>query len=270
MWLDQGLTFDNMQLGLKTDSVDIPLTGVDFIEFGENRNTSYTVNVRPDLWIFPFLDVYGIFGSGRSHTVVNIVAPITLTSIVDQKVNTAGVGVLTAFGVGPVWVSVDANWTWNKPEYLDDPVKVNVLGLRLGHTFTFANKPESNIAVWAGAMRVKMNTETVGQIRLGDAIAPEDMNAKGQEVLDYYDGLTAAEKLEPKNILAKSLGERLVEADGDAIIRYAMDKQVAQMWNGTIGIQYQMNKHWMLRSEAGLIGDRKSFLLSLNYRFLGF
>jgi len=37
---------------------------------------------------------------------------------------------------------------------------------------------------------------------------------------------------------------------------------------GIIGIQYQMNKRWMLRSEGGIIGDRKSLLLSLNYRFL--
>ncbi|MGA9271451.1 MAG: hypothetical protein WBV45_12585 [Lutimonas sp.] len=35
-----------------------------------------------------------------------------------------------------------------------------------------------------------------------------------------------------------------------------------------IGIQYQLNKRWMLRSEGGIIGNRKSILLSLNYRFL--
>jgi hypothetical protein len=37
-----------------------------------------------------------------------------------------------------------------------------------------------------------------------------------------------------------------------------------------IGGQFQLNKRWMLRSEAGFLGSRKSFLLSLNYRFLGF
>jgi len=49
-----------------------------------------------------------------------------------------------------------------------------------------------------------------------------------------------------------------------------MDKQTKQLWNGVVGMQYQLNKKWMLRSEVGIIGDRKSFLLSLNYRFLGF
>ena len=57
-------------------------------------------------------------------------------------------------------------------------------------------------------------------------------------------------------------------ADGSSIIRYGMDKQVEQQWNGTIGGQFQLNKRWMFRSEAGLIGNRKSFLVSINYRFL--
>ena len=82
MWMRQGLVFENMQLGLKTDNRDIPLTDIDFIQFGENENTSYTVNVRPDLWIFPFLNVYGIFGTGNSHTEVNITAPVEFLSVV--------------------------------------------------------------------------------------------------------------------------------------------------------------------------------------------
>jgi len=49
-----------------------------------------------------------------------------------------------------------------------------------------------------------------------------------------------------------------------------MDKQVSQMWNGVVGAQFQLNKHWQFRTEAGLIGDRKSFLFSVNYRLLGF
>lgn len=49
MWMRQGIIIDNLQLGLKADKLDISLTGVDFIKFGDNTNTSYTVNVRPDL-----------------------------------------------------------------------------------------------------------------------------------------------------------------------------------------------------------------------------
>lgn len=87
-----------------------------------------------------------MFGYGKSHTEVNLVAPVELKSVVDQGISTAVFGIMSAFGIGPAWLSVDANWTWSKPELLDKPVKVSVLGVRLGHTFTFMSRPDRNIA----------------------------------------------------------------------------------------------------------------------------
>lgn len=271
MWMKQNLIFDNMQLGLKTDNVDIPLTDVEFIEFGENTNTSYAYNVRPDLWILPFLNVYGIFGGGQSRTEVNLTAPIPLYSNVEQGLSTAGFGIMGAGGIGPVWFSVDANWTWSKPELLDKPVKVNVLGIRLGHTFVFKNKPQSNIALWVGGMRMEMNSDTKGEIKLIDALPPEVWDRKNEIVTNYYDWYENVATIPQKKVADQILTpivERIDQADGNSIIRYGMDKQVKERWNGTFGAQYQINKRWMFRSEAGLIGNRKSFLISVNYRFL--
>lgn len=271
MWLKQNIVIDNLQLGLKTDDQDIPLTPVDFIQFGDNDNKSYSLNVRPDLWILPFLNVYGILGYGESNTEVNVVAPIELLSIVDQSLNTAGFGVMAAGGVGPVWFSVDANWTWSKPELLDSPVLVNVLGIRLGHTFVFNNKPERNIAIWAGTMYMKMSSETSGEVKLIDALPPEAWDRRDEIVNNYYDWYNNEATPVQKIVADKALTpivERLDNADGESIIRYGMEKQVQQKWNGTIGGQFQLNKRWMLRSEVGFIGNRKSFLASINYRFL--
>ena len=176
-----------------------------------------------------------------------------------------------AGGIGPVWFSIDANWTWSKPDLLDKPVLVNVLGLRLGRTFKFEHKPESNIAVWAGAMGMQMSSDTSGEIKLIDAIPPEAWERKDEIVNNYYDWYnneaTPAQKLAADKILTPIV-EKIDDADGESIVRYGMDKQVAQKWNGTIGIQYQLNKRWMFRSEVGFIGNRKSILASLNYRFL--
>jgi len=271
IWLKQNLILDNMQLGVKTDDLDIPLTDVDFIEFGENTNTSYSYNVRPDLWVLPFLNVYGLFGGGQSRTEVNLTAPFPLYSNVEQEIRTAGIGIMGAGGIGPVWFSIDANWTWSKPELLDKPVQVNVLGIRLGHTFKFENKPERNIAIWGGAMSMKMSSDTKGEIKLIDALPPEAWENRDEIVNNYYDWYnneaTPIQKITADKVLTPIV-ERLDAADGSTIIRYGMDKQVQERWNGTIGAQYQLNKHWMFRSEAGIIGNRKSFLVSINYRFL--
>ncbi len=272
IWMTQGITIDNMQLGLKTDTREFPLTDVDFIEFGENTNTSYSMNIRPDIWVLPFLNVYGLFGAGRTTTEVNLVAPVKMTSVVEQSIKTAGFGVMGAGGIGPVWISVDANFTWNKPELLEDPTQVNVLGMRIGHSFVFKERPDRNINVWVGGMRVHMATETRGSITLKDALPQETWDRKDEIVAGYYDWYENEATTKQKIIADQSLTpivERIDARDGDAVIAYGMDKQTKQLWNGIVGGQYQMNKAWQLRTEFGIIGDRQSYLVSLNYRFLG-
>ena len=275
MWLKQGILIDNLQLGFYNEDRDIPLTPIDFIEFGDNINTSWTANTRIDLWLFPFLNVYGIFGYGNSRTEVTLTYPLQFTSVVDQGISTMGVGAMGAFGIGPVWVSIDGNMTWNKPELLEKPVRVSVLGIRVGHTFVFKNRRDRNIAVWAGAMRASMSTETRGEIAMRDALPSSVYDRRDEFVNNYwewYNSLDPSKPLDQKKIEAadKVLTPIVesVENVGDGTVRYGMDKQVKEMWNGIIGAQFQLNKHWMFRTEAGLIGDRKSILGSVNYRFL--
>jgi hypothetical protein len=261
-----------MELGLETDNIDLPLTDVDeFIKFEDNSNTSYSISVRPDIWILPFINLYGVFGYGRSQTTVNLSSPIEFTSVVEQELSTAGFGAMGAFGIGPVWLSVDGNWTWNKPALLDKPVRVAILGVRVGKSFAFKRKPDRNIAIWGGGMRVKMGSTTVGQIQLVDALPPEVWDKRDETVAKYdawYNDLPALVQAKVDATPIPNIVDRIEQADGSAIIKYGMDKQVLQKWNGVFGAQFQYNKHWMLRTEWGLIGDRKSGLISLNYRFL--
>jgi hypothetical protein len=57
-----------------------------------------------------------------------------------------------------------------------------------------------------------------------------------------------------------------IRQDGSTLIGYGMDKSPEQEWNVVIGGQFQLNKRWQLGTEGGIIGDRKSFLISANYR----
>ena len=272
MIMDQGIVIENMQLGLTTDNLDIPLTNVDeFIKFGDNSNKAYTVNMRPDIWILPFLNVYGLFGYGRSETTVRLTEPVEFTSVVQQGIRTTGFGVMGAFGIGPIWTSIDANWTWNKPDLLDKPVNVSVLGFRFGKTFIFNQHPERNIAIWAGGMRVRMGSSTVGQIQLIDALPPEVWERRDEFVAKYdnwYDSQPGFIQGKIDDSPLPDIVDRIEQADGDSIIKYGMDKKAKQEWNGIFGAQFQLNKRWMFRTEWGLIGDRKSALASVNYRFL--
>ena len=284
-WTKQDILIDNLQLGFDhatnpDNSFELqPVVdenGEEILGFGRNFNESYSVNVRPDIWVFPFLNVYGIFGFGRSHTEVNInrlgSREFDMTSVVDQGISTVGFGVMAAGGVGPVWFSGDFNFTWNKPELTDNATRVNVMGLRMGHTFVNKNRPEMNIALWVGAMGIQMQTDTYGSLTMKDAIPDETWDRKDQIVADYRDWYdneaTPAQKIIADKTLTPII-DNLEARNGESIVKYGIDKQVKDRWNMLVGAQFQYNKHWMLRSEVGFLSSRTSFLLSLNYRFLG-
>ena len=271
VYVKQGLLIENMRLGLLTEDIDLPLTETDFIEFGNNYSTANTVMVRPDVWIFPFLNVYGLFGTGNSTTEINLKFPVELNSVVEQNFSSAGFGLTAAAGLGPVWLAIDGNITWTKPELLDDAVKVETFGVRFGHNFINKTKPYRNVGLWVGAMSVSLGSNTVGEIRLSDAL-PSETWERADEIVETYDDwynniATPAQKL----IADRTLGpivDAIGEADGSAVVRYGLDKQVKQKWNGIIGGQFQLNKNWIFRAEGGIIGDRKSLLVSVNWRFL--
>ena len=283
-WVDQGIIIDNFQLGFDNahdGTLDFPLTSVSdsIIGFGNNSNKSYSINIRPDIWLFPFINVYGIFGVGRSRTSVDVKAfqyspaAVNFNSIVEQKINTYGAGVLFAGGVGPVWISLDANMTWNKPELLDRATYANVVGIRMGKAFTFKKRPQSNISIWVGTMYLSIQSETVGAIKLQDALPPEVWDKKDEFVNNYWNwynnDATELQKRFADRILTPVV-DAIDARNGESIVQYGMDKQVKENWNMLVGMQYQINKHWQIRSEGGVVGNRKSFLFSVNYRILGF
>jgi hypothetical protein len=270
IWMQQSILIENFEMGIDGENRDVPTQPIDLIEFGENTNISSAFNFRPDIWIFPFLNVYGLIGYGASSTEVNLTEPVELKSVVDQRMSTFGFGAMAAFGIGPLWMSVDGNWTWTYPEYLDSPVRVNVLGVRLGKTFTFKQKPDRNIAVWVGGMRARMNSQTVGAVKMADAIPPETWDRVDEIVEDYntwYDGLDPVRKAIVDESAFPDFIDALDNAEGETIVSYAMGKKPKEEWNFLLGGQFQLNKKWMIRTEGGLIGDRKSLLFSMNYRF---
>ena len=283
-WTTQNIAIDNFRLGFQNahgGPVNFPLTPVSdsILAFGNNENTSYSINIRPDIWLFPFIDLYGIFGFGKSNTSVEVLlfpdsqTQQSFTSVVEQNLTTYGFGILAAGGVGPVWFSVDANMTWNKPALLDKPTIVNVVGIRMGKAFVFKKRPQSNISIWIGTMYVTMQSETVGAIALKDALPPDVWDKKDAFVDNYNNWYNNEATPIQKKFADKYLTpvvDAIDQRNGESIVQYGMDKQVRQHWNGLIGMQYQINKNWQLRTEGGVLGNRKSFLLSLNYRFLVF
>ena len=295
------LVIDNLKVGFNNG----PMYDLDgLVRFDKARATASAVTVRPDVWLFPFLNIYGILGRSQASTDVGFGVWIQDSTGMDSKILSAGTTVefsTTTFGLGftPTigvaggFMALDMNVAWIDVPQLSRPARSFVFGPRFGKSFKL-KKQDSNIAVWVGGFRVSIASETNGSLNLSD-IFPEDGGDLGekidqgfekveeaqQQVDAWWEGLSQSEQNNPINkakyeaansVLARA-GNILVAADGalnniaNSTVQYTMDKQVKDHWNFIMGSQYQMNKHLMLRLEVGFLGSRNQVMGGFQYRF---
>ena len=250
---------------------DIPLTDITrLIEFEDVEASAYSLSFRPDIWVLPFLNVYGIVGKAWTKTDVVISYPVNINAIAELNGMSFGVGMTFAGGYKNYFFILDMNNTWSYMSNFEQPVKAEVLSPRIGRTWKL-KKPESNFGIWVGAMRIGLGGVTEGSIKLQDVLPQETWDNKDQKVQDYYDWYNGLDenKQNAADQLLTPIVERLEAGNGETTILYSIVKEAKEEWNMLVGGQYQINKHWQIRTEFGFLGERTSWLLSVNYR-LGF
>jgi len=272
------------------------------IRFDKAVATAGAITVRPDIWLFPFLDIYGIFGYGAASTDVgfgvwvpdsnNIPTEILSSgSKVEFNAPTFGFGMTPTFGIAGLFIALDMNITWTDVPQLDKPAKAFVFGPRIGKSFKF-KKEDMNIAFWAGGFRVNLSSGTYGSVNLSEVLPTEDLDARieqGYQKLDdaqlqidtWWENLTPVEQAKPSNkaryeaansAISRAGGflvsaENAVNGITNSTVQYSMDKRPADKWNFIVGSQYQLNKHFMIRGEFGFLSSRTQFTAGLQYRF---
>ncbi len=270
-YANQGILIPDVAVGFSDGILPtIPLTDLTrIIDFEYVKSTVNSINIRPDLWIFPFLNIYGIFGKSYATTEVKLSYPVEFVSLTKMEGTSFGFGTTGAFGVGKYFIVADGNWVWSNMSNFEDPVKSKVLSARIGRAFKFSNNPEQNVALWVGGMRIRMGGITQGTIFLGDLFPPDADQVKNDLVEDYWAWYEEIDPVKQQlaNKLLNPIADNLIEADGSGTVEYKITKEPVMEWNIIVGGQFQLNKAIQLRTELGIVGDRKSLLLSANYRF---
>lgn len=296
---ESALIIDNLFVGFNNG----PMYDMDeIIRFDDATARAGALTVRPDVWLLPFLNVYGIIGKAKTSTEISAGVWIPDTANVWREVTSfsttanfeavsAGFGLTPTIGIATGWMAFDMNVAWTDVDALDKPVFTFVFGPRVGKTFKF-KKPDMSIAAWAGGFRVKFTSETSGSINLNEVLPVDDMQSKVDEGLAkveqaqvnadaWWEGLTPVEQKNPVNIAKYETANRTIEAasglltsvDGalndaeSATVQYSLDKSLKDIWNFIIGSQFQLNKHFMVRGEYGFLGSRQQFMVGLQYRF---
>jgi hypothetical protein len=298
-WQESSIVIDNLYVGFNNG----PQYNLDqIVRFNDAAATASAINVRPDIWLFPFLNVYGILGKVQTSTAINagIWVPdgdnnwskiYSFGTKANFNGTSFGLGMTPTIGIGGGWLALDMNVAWTDLDALDKPAQSFIFGPRMGKTFKL-KKPESNITVWAGAFRVHLKSETAGSLALSEVISGGDAQAKVDagfakvaekqtSVDNWWNGLTSAQQANPVNQAKYNTANQALETAGNFLttldgalstvgsstVQYSLEKAPKDMWNFLLGAQYQYNKHFMLRAEYGFLGSRKQFMTSLQYRF---
>lgn len=299
-WQKSDIVINNLEVGFNNG----PKYNLDqIIRFTDSYVTASAVNVRPDIWLFPFLNIYGILGKANTATTINAGiwvpdADNNWSNVMDFgtkaefNATTFGLGMTPTIGIGGGWLALDMNVAWTDIDALDKPAMSFIFGPRLGKTFKF-NKPESNIAFWTGAFRVHLKSGTNGSLAIKDLFpnagqaqdkvdqAMIKVDDKQVQVDAWWNGLSNAEQAKPSNKAKYETANSALDKAGNLLngidgalstienstVQYSLEKAPKDMWNFIIGSQYQYNRHFMLRAECGFLGSRTQFMTSLQYRF---
>jgi len=298
-WQQSDIIIDNLKVGFNNGEM---YELDDVIRFDKAVATAGAVTIRPDFWLFPFLNVYGIFGYGAASTDVgfgiwvpdsnNVPTEILYSgSKIEFNAPTAGFGLTPTLGVAGLWIALDMNFTWTDVPQLEKPANAFVFGPRVGKTINF-KKENCNIAFWAGGFRVSLSSGTSGSVNLADVLPVEELEIKidqgyqnldqaQQNLDDWWTGLSQIEQAKPSNKVKYDAGNSAISRAGDILVsaenavnglsgstvQYSMDKRPKDKWNFIVGSQFQLNKHWMIRTEAGFLSSRTQFIAGLQYRF---
>ena len=299
LWQQSDLVIDNLNVGFNNG----PTHNLDgLIRFDKAVATAQAVTIRPDIWLFPFLNVYGILGRSSASTDVGFGMYIPDSTNKEQQImsaeskitfqaTTAGFGLTPTIGIGGGWLAIDMNFTWTDVPQLSKPAYAFIFGPRAGKTFQL-KKQNSNIAVWVGAFRVKLNSATSGSVNLSDVLPTDELQQKintGQQkvgdaqsqVNAWWNSLSPPQQNNPINeakyqaaniVLSRAAGfldaaETAISDGESSTVQYSMDKRPKDMWNFIVGSQYQFNKSLMFRLEVGFLGSRTQTIAGIQYRF---
>lgn len=142
-WQESDLIFENMMIGFNGSQ----MVNVDeIIRFDVAKAKASSLTVRPDIWLFPFLNLYGILGKSQASTEVGfgVFLPdgnndfsevLSTSTLVEFNATSFGLGMTPTVGVAGGFIALDMNVAWTDVPQLNKPAKTFVFGPRFGNRF---------------------------------------------------------------------------------------------------------------------------------------
>jgi hypothetical protein len=263
----QYISISNLSVGLHDDPDSFK--NVDGIaRFEQIKPFVNVITVRYDVWLLPFIDLYLLGGYVHSKTDIKLALPIQAEFTSESQGPMVGWGFVAAGGVGPIFAEIDYNMAWTFVQQLDKPSLAQVFDIRVGHTFEFPKRPWSNLSVIVGAEWLKLNAQSRGQADLTQMFgggSGGDNAGKQEDLTDWYDELPQKQQETFKEFYETF--HAALGGEGDKYIYYEFDKKMPYAWAMTVGLNYQINRRYILEAIYTFLGSRNQLVVGFNYRF---
>lgn len=182
------------------------------------QNKVHEYNLKVDLWVLPFLNVFGLVGSVDSETNVDLGPEMGRIDIESNGTVYGGGGTL-AVGVSGFFGSLTGTYTGTSLEEEGSSMSTVVLSPKAGVTFDdvlFTN----SVSLWTGAMYQKTDEQHSGSMEI-EGVGPVDyeVELEADAPWNYLAGLSAG-VLDHWNLeFEGGMGER-THATGELIYRF--------------------------------------------------
>jgi hypothetical protein len=198
--------------------------------------TTSTGVFRADVWLFPFLNVYGLVGETAGTTEPSVVFSNgkVLGSTVDYNRPSYGAGMTLAGGYKDFFLTLDANWTTGpivsseKGQIGDEPIQSITIAPRFGILMSSGKLGIGSL--WIGGMCLKATSEIHDKIDLSE-----------------------------HRLLARLIGEDSLD--------FSVHVEPKDQWNLLMGGNWEFNKRWSATAEVGGVLDRFHVITALMFRF---
>jgi len=263
----QNITVSNLKIGTKDWDPENLIDVSKIAYFSSLEATVEVANARYDFWLLPFLNFSILGGYVKSETMVNLALPFKATFPAYSNGPLVGWGVTAAGGFGQIFITADYQMAWTFMPALEKPSNTKLFDIRVGHTFTFNNKRDMNLSAMIGAQYLKLSSRSKGSVSIEKLLGlPDDAKKDAAEQLeDWYNGLPPAEQELFADIYNKLDG--WLNDGKDDNLYYDFNKKMYYPWAMTAGLNWQINKRWMVTGVYTFLGSREQLTLGLNYRF---